>query len=347
MLVQIPAKYLRARVIGFAFLLIAGLFLLYGVRKVLIPFFWAGVLAYLLVRPVRWLEEQGISRSKAIVLIYLLVAGALLLVLALLIPAILRELAEFAEAVPHYVGFYQGWLQKIQHGYQYSIVPDAVRQAIDQALARTEERTVATISDFLEDLIRGYSSLVIFIISPILSFYILKDIELIKRRFSALLPAQWRSDALAVLTEIDAVLLGFVRGNVVVCLIVGALTALILSIIGVNFALLLGIIAGIAELIPYFGPFLAALPAIGIALLESPRLAIYTLITLLVVQQLEGSVIAPKIIGDNVGLHPLVVVFALFAGGKLWGMMGLIMAVPLAAIFRVVLNYAYLKCLED
>ncbi len=344
---QIPAKYLRARVIGFAILLIAGLFLLYWVREVLIPFFWAALLAYLLVRPVRYLEERRFSRSKAILLIYLLVAGTFLLVLALLIPAILRELAEFAEAIPQYVGFYQGWLQKIQYGYQCSILPDAVRQAVDQALGRTEERAVTAISDFLEDLIRGYSTLAVLIISPILSFYILKDIELIKRRFSAFLPAQWRGDVLAVLMEIDAVLLGFIRGNVFVCLIVGTLTALILGVIGVNFALLLGIIAGIAELIPYFGPFLAALPAIGIALLESPRLAIYTLITLLVVQQLEGSVIAPKIIGDNVGLHPLVVVFALFAGGKLWGMMGLLIAVPLAAIFRVVLNYAYLKCLED
>ena len=343
----IPAKYLRGRVIGFVLLLAAGLFFLYRVREVLVPFFWAGLLAYLLVRPVRYLEERGFSRTKAILLIYFLGAGTLLLVMALLLPAILRELADLANAIPQYVGFYQSWLQKVQYRYQCSILPDTVRQAVNQALGRTEEKAVMAIGNFLEGLIRGYSALAILIIAPILSFYILKDIELFKRRFSAFLPTLWRGDILTVLAEIDEVLLGFIRGNVVVCLIVGTLTAVVLGILGVNFALLLGMIAGVAELVPYFGSFIAALPAIGIALLESPRLALYTLLTLLVVQQLEGSVIAPKIIGDKVGLHPLVVVFALFAGGKLWGVMGLLMAVPIAAIIRVILNYIYLKCLED
>jgi predicted PurR-regulated permease PerM len=345
--VQIPAKYLRGRVIGLALILLAGIYLLYIVREVLAPFVWAAFLAYLLIRPVRYLEERGLSRARAILLVYFTVGGTLILVLALLIPAVLRELDTLADSIPRYIGFYQNWLQKVQYGYQCSILPDAVRQAVNQALVRTEAKAVEAIGDFLEGLIRGYSTLAIMILAPILSFYFLKDVELIKRRFSAVLPAQWRGDVLAVLTEIDEVLIGFIRGNVVVCLIVGSLTAGILSILGVKFALLLGLIAAVAELVPYFGSFIAALPAIGVAMLDSPRLALYTTLSLFVVQQLEGSVIAPKIIGDKVGLHPLIVIFSLFAAGKLWGIVGLLIAVPVAAIIKVILNYIYMKCLED
>ena len=343
----IPSKYLRGRVLGLLVIVGIGIFLLYKVREVLVPFFWAAFLAYLLVRPVRYLEGRGWPRARAIFLLYLITGGTLVLVVALLLPAFLRELEALTTYIPRYFELYHTWWQKLQYHYHRSFLPEAVRQAVNQALMRTEARAVEGISGLIESLIYGYNSLVVIVLAPILSYYFLKDVEMIKRRFIAVLPSQSRADILSVVAEIDGVLLGFVRGNLLICLVIGIITAVVLSVLGVNFALLLGLIAGVAELIPYFGPFVGSLPAVVVALLESPRLALYTILALLVVQQLEGSVLAPRILGDRVGLHPLLVVFALFAGGKLWGIIGLLVAVPLAASIKVILNYIYMKCLED
>lgn len=344
---QIPAKWLRGRVIGFIVLFVGSIFFLVKVKEVLVPFIWAAFLAYLLVRPVRFLEERGHPRTISILLVYFTLGAGVTIVLGLALPALLRELTILADTIPKYVGFYQNWLQELHTRYQYSVMPEAVRLGVNQALIRTEEEAVRMIGSILEGLIRGYSSLIIVVLAPILSFYFLKDVELIKRRFISALPTQWRGDILTLLSEIDRILLGFIRGNLLVCLMVGVLTAGILAVLGVNFALTLGIVAGVAELIPYFGPLIGALPAVGVAMLESTRLAVYTGVALLLIQQLESSVIAPKILGDRVGLHPLVIVFALLAGSKLWGIIGLLLAVPLAATIRVVINYIYLKCLED
>lgn len=347
MVVGMPAKLFRGRVISLILILLLVFFLLYKVKEVLVPFFWAGFLAYLLIRPVRYLEECGISRSLAIFLIYLVVGGTLILVITFLLPTFLRELDTLMDYIPRYINYYQSWLKGIQYNYQYILLPETVRLAINQTLTRTEEYMVTTLGDILENFIRGYNTLLILVFAPFLSYYFLRDVELIKRRLISILPVQWRRDILFLLSEIDRVLLGFIRGNLLLCVIVGMMTVVGLKILGVNFALLLGLFAGIADLVPYFGPFIGALPAVGVALLESPRLAFYVVGIIFIIQQLEVQMIGPKILGESVGLHPLVVVFFLLAGGKLWGIIGLLIAVPLAAVIKIILNYIYLKCLED
>ncbi len=121
------------------------------------------------------------------------------------------------------------------------------------------------------------------------------------------------------------------------------MTTAAMALLGVEFALMLGIFAGLAEIIPYFGPIIGAVPAVGLAILKSKWLAVKVAIAFLVIHQLEGNIISPKILGDKVGLHPLVVIFSLLAGGELYGLPGMLLAVPAAAILRVIVRFALQK----
>ncbi|HEX3032252.1 MAG TPA: AI-2E family transporter, partial [Bacillota bacterium] len=147
--------------------------------------------------------------------------------------------------------------------------------------------------------------------------------------------------------DMDQVLRGFIRGHLLVCGLVGGLSALGLYLIGVPFALLLGIIAGILDIIPFFGPILGAVPALALALLQSWQATIYTLLLFVIIQQVEGNIITPKILGEAVGLHPLIIIFALLAGGHLWGVTGMIIALPLAAVIRVAARYMLIKLVSN
>ncbi len=128
--------------------------------------------------------------------------------------------------------------------------------------------------------------------------------------------------------------------------LVGLLVGVAAAVIGVKFALLIGIISAITELIPYFGPFLGGIPAVGLAFSQSTATAIYMAVAIVIIQQVESNIISPKIIGDRLGMHPLIIVFALLAGGELLGIVGLLIAVPLTASLKIIGKYLYLKIVE-
>ena len=127
---------------------------------------------------------------------------------------------------------------------------------------------------------------------------------------------------------------------------VGAMVGLAALLLGVKFPLMLGILSGVTNLIPYFGAFLGGVPAVAVALTESWQLGLYMTLAIFVIQQVEGNLITPKVIGGKLGIHPLLIVFSLLAGGKLWGIWGMLVAVPLAAVLKVLVSWLYLKLVE-
>lgn len=146
--------------------------------------------------------------------------------------------------------------------------------------------------------------------------------------------------------EMDNSLGSFIRGQLLISAIVGVLIAVGLSIIGVDFALIIGLIAGIFNIVPYFGPVIGAIPAVISALLKSPLSAVYVVILFIVVNQVESSIISPNILGEHVGLHPVTVIFCIISGGYLFGILGVILAVPVTSIIKVTLRYIHNKLLQ-
>ena len=138
----------------------------------------------------------------------------------------------------------------------------------------------------------------------------------------------------------------FIRGQLLISAIVGILIAVGLSIMGVDFALIIGLIAGIFNIVPYFGPIIGAVPAVVFALLKSPLTAVYVVLLFAVVNQVESSIISPNILGEHVGLHPVTVIFSIISGGYLFGILGVILAVPVTSIVKVTLRYVHNKLLQ-
>lgn len=137
----------------------------------------------------------------------------------------------------------------------------------------------------------------------------------------------------------NGILNGFIRGQLVNAAVVGLLISAGLALLGIKYSLFIGLIAGLFDIIPYFGPIIGFIPASVLALAKSPIAVVWVLVIFVVVNQIEANIISPKIIGERVGLHPLAVIFAIFSGGELMGIVGMLIAVPVAAIVRVLLNY--------
>ena len=157
------------------------------------------------------------------------------------------------------------------------------------------------------------------------------------------MPARYRGDAQYVLREVNVALNGFFRGQLWICLFVGLFIYGGLALLKIPYALFIGLLAGLFDIIPYFGPVLGFLPAAALALSQSPLTVLWVLLLFIAANQIENSLISPWLIGDRVGLHPLVVIFAVLVGGYLMGILGLLIAVPVAAIGRVLLDFFLLR----
>ncbi|WP_054635531.1 AI-2E family transporter [Thalassobacillus sp. C254] len=171
-----------------------------------------------------------------------------------------------------------------------------------------------------------------------MSFYLLKDLEAFEKTVVQITPKKWRDEGLLLVRAVDEALGGYIKGQVLVALAIGLITTSALWLIGVPFPVLLGIFAALMELIPYFGAFLGAIPALLVAATVSFRVLIITSITLLIIQQIEGNLLSPLIVGKSVHLHPLLIIFALLLGFEVAGVLGLILAVPVFVIISKVIR---------
>ena len=328
--------------------LAAGLvYLGFAVRAVLAPFVLAMAVAFLLEPPVRFLEGRRLPRLSAILLVYLGVAAVVVLVLFWLIPIFVQQLTILADTLPTFVSQVQGLILQVQTRYTEAGLPPQVRAVLDQAIARAETGLLTFIQAVLSGIFGAVSAVVTLILAPFLAFYMLRDRESIRRWVLAVLPVNSRGDTLLALAEMNRVAAGFVRGQLLVALIVGGLVGLVTYALGLPFSAILGFIAGVTNIIPYFGPVIGAVPAVALALLVSPLLALETALGLFLVQQVDSIFLTPRIVGGSVGLHPLVVIFSLLAGAKLFGIVGMLLGVPLVALGNVFLRHVLARLVSD
>lgn len=311
---------------------------LYLVREVLLTFLLGAILAYLLFRPVRWIEKHSVKRVWAILLLYLIFAVSIGTALFLAIPAMVRELTSLAHLYPQYAEQVSEMTARIDH----INMPAKLSAVLNQNLARVEKGIYIGISNFIGGLYALFGKMLALIFSPILAFYMMNDWEKIRDVFLNLWTPHARRELSAMFSEIDVVLIEFIKGHLMIASLVGCSVGLAALLLGVRFPLLLGIISALCDLVPYFGAFLGAIPAVAVGLSQSLHLGIYMAAAILVIQQVESNIITPRIIGSKLGLHPLTIVFALLAGGKLMGIWGMLFAVPLLASLKVVLGRAYL-----
>lgn len=311
---------------------------------VLFQLFIALALAYLLNPLVRRLERYGISRLISVLVVFGLALIGLSIMLTLLILAVKSELAKVQLNIPAYAVKLYELIPREVKSYLEIDTPDKLSQQLNH-LASTLKGSAVTIAKPLFGwLQQAVSSTIGFILNllgyliiPVYLFYLLLDMPLLTAWLKELAPVRFRDRLGQLFGEFDQVLSGFVRGQLLVCAILAVLYSVGLWLIGIDLAVVIGTLSGAAFIIPYVGTILGIVLSMAMALLKFHDL-LHPLLCLgwfLLVQALEGTVITPKVVGDTVGLHPLIAIVALLIGGQLWGISGMLLAIPVAAIGKV------------
>jgi len=313
---------------------------------VLAPFLLAFALSYLMNPVVTYLEKRGAPRGLGTLVIYVGFTLAVALLFLYLVPRFLVQLERLAEILPQQVESIQSQIAGFYKRFTRVSVPEPIKGAIDNGIERAEQTLAGFVEGTLGSIPRFLPKLSLLILVPVLAFYLTMDFPELKMWLLSWIPDRWRSDIVGLMIEMDNSLGSFIRGQLLVSAVVGILIATGLSVIGVDFALLIGLIAGIFNIVPYFGPVIGAVPAVVFALLKSPLSAVYVVILFVVVNQVESSIISPKILGEHVGLHPVTVIFSIVSGGYLFGFPGVILAVPVSSIVKVTLRYIHNKLLQ-
>lgn len=328
--------------------LIAGSFWLLGrISSVLVPFIFAALVVFLLRRPVSKLTSRGLSRGAAVSLCYLLAALIVTFAVMFVVPPLVAQFREFFEAFPgYYESASQLWFD-LQLEYTSMEIPAWVQDAVFSA----RDSITSSLTDWSRSIATGVFSvggqLVNFVVNVFLAlalaFFVLKDLPQFKEEFLRLGGTRRRDTQLEILGRITTVIEGWLRGQSLVALIVGVLTWLGLQVLGVPYALIIGIIAGLTNLIPYLGPLVGGSIAAISAAFVSPQLVIYTIIWIVVLQQAEGLFLQPRIMSDQVNLHPVLVMFALLVGAQTAGLLGMLFAVPVAGVASTLFVYYFEK----
>ena len=325
---------------------------IYLFRGILLPFVAGMATAYLLDPVCDRLERLGLSRTWATVLVTLAFLVLVVLAFAILVPAVVGQLGAFLERVPDYVERLRGSLERLAAVVQERFDPALLERA-REAAAGSIDRFVSWITRTLGGLVTGgvafANFLSLLVITPIVTFYLLRDWDRITEQVDAWLPRAQAPVIRRQLGKIDASLAGFVRGQASVCLILGVFYAVALTLAGLEFGLAIGLTAGLISFIPYVGSMVGGLLSIGLALVQFDdwvRVAVVAAI-FAAGQAIEGNFLTPKLVGDRVGLHPVWVIFALLAGGALFGFVGLLIALPFAATIGVLVRFALEQYLDS
>jgi predicted PurR-regulated permease PerM len=329
-------------------------FFLWLVRGVLTPFVIAVVLAYVFNPMVARVSQRArLPRGLAVAGIYVVLAMLLTWSVLVIFPVAAREARELAATLPRLLIQIQGLLAEEQtitvFGAEVNLAPvaDEITRTLGGLVTTASHRLVETAVSTVETLLR-------FILALVATFYLLMAGERIKHGIRNLAPPRYRQEFGPVVAEIDRILGRFVRGELLLIIIMSFATWLALSILGIRYALILGLIAGVLELIPFIGPILAAVPAVALALFQpspfgwSPLVnAGVVALVYFVLRHAEDYFVIPQVVGRVVELHPLLAMFAVFSGAAVGGILGMFLGVPIAAVVRILARYAYFKLVEE
>lgn len=310
------------------------------IGKVFIPFLMAIIISYVLQPLVIKLEAKKIKRPTGIMLIYLVFGGILAVLTVFVVPQLIDNTRELINILPgitiNFRDNFNGMVKVISSSKWPEDIKSAIFREINNGMQLAENMILDTLKNTLTGMMRAVSTLFDLVLAMIIAYYILKDAEYFKNVSLSLVPRKWRNWLITTFREINSVVSKFIQGQLLTALIIGTLETIALFIVGVKYPLILGMIGGVANIIPYFGPFLGAIPAVAVALIESPVKALWTVIAFTIIQQLDNGFISPKIIEGRLGLHPVTTILAVLIGGEFFGIVGMLISVPIAAIIKII-----------
>lgn len=351
---KVSGASLKRQVTFWVIVLVVFIGFLYLFSTILLPFIAGMAVAYFLDPVADRLERIGLSRLMATVVILVSFVLVFALALTIVIPIIINQFNDFIQHIPAYVQQMQQLVAKAQT----MVLPDWIRSqlgAIKDNFSSIMSDGLSFVGGLFAQIWSSGKALVniisLLVVTPVVAFYILLDWDRMIAKVDDWIPRDHVATVRQIATEINQAIAGFIRGQGSLCIILGIYYGVGLSLVGLNFGLLIGLFAGMISFIPYVGSLVGLILAVGVALVQFwPNDYLWVGLTLAVFftgQFLEGNVLQPKLVGESVGLHPVWLMFALFAFGALFGFVGLLVAVPAAAACGVLVRFALSRYLQS
>jgi predicted PurR-regulated permease PerM len=310
--------------------------------NIVLPFILAIFFAYLIYPAVIHFENKGIKRHMSIIFVYAILISTFVAFFVILVPEILINLGDLVNTLPQIAGIYREKVDSLLNFVLKSGFPPEVKNVIlSESLTSIrdfESKAICWFKCILMDSITFIPCLFSLLVSLIITYYILKDRDIFRDLFLSLVPLKYKKDFTIAGTEINSILKNFIQGQLITALIVGALETICLMIIGVKFPFILGVIGGLANIIPYFGPIIGAIPAVMVGLSQSMSIGFKSLLVFIIIQQIDNAFISPKIIEGKLGIHPISTILFVIIGGELFGITGMFLIVPVCASLKVILK---------
>lgn len=310
-----------------------------------LPIILAGILYYLMNPAVDYLERKGIKRIYSIFGLFILVIGLIVWGVVVIVPKIQEQSMSFVENLPGYLDIIENKVNEI--------LSDPIFSQVQDQLEASNEKLIASLTDIIQNLSRStiqnigsffgaVATVVLAVITmPFILFYLLKDGRQLAPYFVKFLPTKMRKPSLTVLKEMNDQVSSYIRGQLTVAFAVAIMFMVGFSLIGLDYAITLGIAAGFLNLIPYLGSFLAMVPAVFLGIVGGPVLLVKVLVVFVIEQTIEGRLISPLVLGNELSIHPVTILLVLLTSGKLFGLVGVILGIPVYAAAKVIITHIF------
>ncbi|MBP2660306.1 MAG: hypothetical protein H6Q69_3338 [Firmicutes bacterium] len=313
------------------------------------PIILAMILAFILNPLVNYItsirfgaKKRHIGRGISVICAFLILILFLSLVGTFVLLPFIHEFDKFIIDLPNLISKIQNIAIKIQQRAQLLDLPANINTFIEQAITSAASFSADLAKRILQAAFGFASSIVELVVVPVLAYYFLKDWSLLKDKIVSLFTVESREKVRKIIEEMSLVISAYIRGQVIISIIIGIFVFSGMYLLGVDYPLVLGLLAACTESIPIIGPIVGSVPAIMLAYLISPTLAFKVIIFYILVQFIENQIVVPNIMGHTIDLHPVVIIISLLIGGQLWGIIGMMLAVPAAALLRVLIKQLWI-----
>lgn len=310
-----------------------------------IPILVSGILYYFLVPIVDFLEKKKIKRGWGIILLFVIILGLLVWGSVVAVPKIQEQTLSFVNNLPYYFDtisnqaqkiFDSEWMQQLQP--QLESMVDNTLSSLTTILQNFSKGTLQSIGN----IVGAVANVVLVIITtPFILFYLLKDGKKMPNYLVKFLPNRFRKTTLQVLHDMNEKVSQYIRGQLTVAFAVAIMFMIGFSVIGLDYAVTFGVLAGFLNLIPYLGSFLAMVPAVFLAIVVGPMMVLKVLIVFVIEQTIEGRVVSPLVLGSQLNIHPVTIIFVLLTSGKIFGFVGVVLGIPAYAALKVLVTYIF------
>ncbi|MCT1902596.1 AI-2E family transporter [Oceanobacillus sojae] len=314
-------------------------------KTVLLPIILSAILYYLLNPIVNYLEKKKVKRIYSIFGLYLVIIGILTILISSVFPFLRDQITSFITSLPPFISDIEKMVNDFIGGNfinQFQLVEYIDLQGFAKQLSDRSLDIMNSAFSNIGNVIGAVTEIVLAIITlPFILFYLLKDGEKLPGYFIKFLPVSMRKSTLDILKEMNHQISSFIRGQIIVAFCIGVLMYIGFTIIGLEYAPVLALIAAFTNVVPYLGPAIAITPALIVAIVTSPFMVIKLIIVWTIVQLIEGKFISPQIMGRNLRVHPITIIFIILTSGNLFGVVGILLAVPGYALLKVFVTHAF------